>query len=161
MTNKIYLLVLFFSFSAFAQHRTLQITNLKNGQITVFEENQRVKIRTLDHKKWVGNLTFTDSLSFTVNNHKIAIDSLQSIKNQPKSVATFKTVVLISGAALIGASIIAASGGSDAAFLLFAIGGGTTLSSGLIGSRNSSYTHLKWSYKIVDSSLKGEQVKQK
>ena len=159
MTNRINLLLLFFSFSVFAQQRTLEITNLMNGRRKVFEENQRVKIRTLNHKKWIGNLKFTDSLSFMVNNQKIAIDSLQSIKNQPKSQATVQTVVLISGAALLGASIIADSGGSDAAFLLFAIGGGTILSSGLSGSRNSSYTHRKWSYKIIDPSLKGELTK--
>ncbi len=139
----------------------MEITNIKNGKVKVFEENQRVKIRTLDHKKWVGNLKITDSLSFTVNNHKIAIDSLQSIKKQPKVLGTIKTVVLISGVAILGASIIAASGGSDSAFLLFAIGAGTTVSSGIIGSLNSNYTHRKWSYKIVDPSLKVELAKQK
>ena len=150
MKNRIYLLLLFISFSVLAQHKTLEITNIKNGKVKVFEENQRVKIRTLDHKKWVGNIKITDSLSFTVNNHKIAIDSLQSIKKQPKVLGTIKTVVLISGVAILGASIIAASGGSDSAFMLFAIGAGTTISSGLIGSLNSNYTHRKWSYKIVE-----------
>jgi len=161
MKNRICLLLLFLSFTVFAQNQTLEITNIKNGKVKVFEENQRIKIRTLDHKKWVGNLKITDSLSFTVNNHKIAIDSLQSIKKQPKVLGTIKTVVLISGVAILGASIIAASGGSDSAFMLFAIGAGTTVSSGIIGSLNSNYTHRKWTYKIVDPSLKGELAKQK
>jgi predicted phage tail protein len=161
MKSRIYLLLLFISLSVLAQHKTLEITNIKNGKVKVFEENQRVKIRTLDHKKWVGNIKITDSLSFTVNNHKIAIDSLQSIKKQPKVLGTIKTVVLISGVAILGASIIAASGGSDSAFMIFAIGAGTTVSSGIIGSLNSNYTHRKWSYKIVDPSLKGELAKQK
>ena len=115
MKNRIYLVLLLISFTVFSQQRTLEITNIKNGKVKVFEENQRIKIRTLDHKKWVGNLKITDSLSFTVNNHPIAIDSLQSIKNQPKVLGTVKTVVLISGLAIVGASLIAASGGSDAA----------------------------------------------
>jgi predicted phage tail protein len=160
MKSRIYILLLFISFSVFAQHKTLEITNIKTGKVKVFEENQRIKIRTLDHKKWVGNIKITDSLSFTVNNHKIAIDSLQSIKKQPKVLGTIKTVVLISGVGILGASIIAASGGSDSAFMLFAIGAGTTVSSGIIGSLNSNYTHRKWSYKIVDPSLKGELSKQ-
>ena len=161
MRNRIYLVLLFISFTVFSQQRTLEITNIKDGKVKVFVENQRIKIRTLDHKKWVGNLKITDSLSFTVNNHKIAIDSLQSIKKQPKVLGTIKTVVLISGVAILGASIIAASGGSDSAFMLFAIGAGTTVSSGVIEGLNSNYTKRKWTYKIVDPSLKGELTKQK
>ena len=149
MKNKIYLVLLLISFTVFAQQRTLEITNIKNGKVKVFEENQRIKIRTLDHKKWVGNLKITDSVNFTVNNHNVALDSLQSIKNQPKVLGTVKTVVLISGVAIVGASLIAASGGSDSAFLLFAVGAGTTMSAGVIEGLNSNYTKRKWTYKIV------------
>ena len=150
MRNRIYLVLLFISFTVFSQQRTLEITNIKNGKVKVFVENQRIKIRTLDHKKWVGNLKITDSVSFTVNNHPIVLDSLQSIKNQPKVLGTVKTVVLISGLAIVGASLIAASGGSDSAFLLFAVGAGTTMSAGVIEGLNSNYTKRKWTYKIVD-----------
>ncbi|HRA73298.1 MAG TPA: hypothetical protein PLB11_10815 [Flavobacterium sp.] len=149
MKNKIYLVLLFISFTVFSQQRTLEITNIKDGKVKVFVENQRIKIRTLDHKKWVGNLKITDSVSFTVNNQKIQLDSLQSIKNQPKVLGTVKTVVLISGLAIVGASLIAASGGSDSAFLLFAVGAGTTMSAGVIEGLNSNYTKRKWTYKIV------------
>lgn len=149
MKNRIYLIVVLISFTVFSQQRTLEITNIKTGKVKVFVENQRIKIRTLDHKKWVGNLKITDSLSFTVNNQKIAIDSLQSIKNQPKVLGTVKTVVLISGLAIVGASLIAASGGSDSAFLLFVVGAGTTMSAGVIEGLNSNYTKRKWTYKIV------------
>ena len=149
MKNKIYLVLLFISLTVFSQQRTLEITNIKDGKVKVFVENQRIKIRTLDHKKWVGNLKITDSVSFTVNNQKIQLDSLQSIKNQPKVLGTVKTVVLISGLAIVGASLIAASGGSDSAFLLFAVGAGTTMSAGVIEGLNSNYTKRKWTYKIV------------
>ena len=149
MRNRIYLVLLLISFTVFSQQRTLEITNIKDGKVKVFVENQRIKIRTLDHKKWVGNLKITDSVSFTVNNQKIQLDSLQSIKNQPKVLGTVKTVVLISGLAIVGASLIAASGGSDSAFLLFAVGAGTTMSAGVIEGLNSNYTKRKWTYKIV------------
>jgi len=149
MKNRIYLILLLISFTVFSQQRTLEITNIQTGKVKVFVENQRIKIRTLDHKKWVGNLKITDSISFTVNNQKIAIDSLQSIKNQPKVLGTVKTVVLISGLAIVGASLIAASGGSDAAFLIFVVGAGTTMSAGVIEGLNSNYTKRKWTYKIV------------
>lgn len=150
MKNRIYLLLLFVSFSVFSQQKTLEITNIKTGKVKVFEENQRVKIRTLDHKKWVGNLIINDSISFTVNNHQIAIDSLLSIKNQPKVLGTVKTVILISGLAIVGASVIAASGGSDSAFLLFTVGAGTAITAGIIEGLNSNYTKSRWTYKIVE-----------
>ena len=161
MKNRIYILLLLISFTVFAQQKTLEIINIKSGKVKVFTENQRIKIRTLDHKKWVGNLKIIDSLSFTVNNHKIVLDSLQSIKHQPKVLGTVKTVVLFSGLAIVGASLIAASGGSDSAFLIFVIGAGTTMSAGVIEGLNSNYTNIKWRYKIVDPSLKGELLKQK
>ncbi|QBN19888.1 hypothetical protein [Flavobacterium nackdongense] len=150
MKNRIYLILLFISFTVFSQQRTLELTNIKTGKVKVFVENQRIKIRTLDHKKWIGNLKITDSVSFTVNNHKVAMESLQSIKNQPKVLGTVKTVVLISGLAIVGASLIAASGGSDSAFLLFVVGAGTTMSAGVIEGLNSNYTKRKWTYKIVE-----------
>ena len=150
MRSRIYLLLILISFTVFAQHSTLEITNIKNGKVKVFEENQRVKIRTLDHKKWVGILKVTDSVSFSVNNHIVALDSLQSIKNQPKVLGTVKTVVLISGLAIVGASLIAASGGRDATFLLFTVRAGTTISAGIIEGLNSTYTNRKYTYKIVE-----------
>jgi phage gp45-like len=150
MKNILYTLALLLSLTVFSQQKTIEITNMESGKTVVFKENQRVKIRTLDLKKWVGNLKFSDSLHIIVNNHKLAIDSLQSIKNQPKVLGTVKTVVLISGLAIVGTSLIAASGGSESALLIFMIGSGTTISAGIIEGLNKNYTNRKWTYKIVE-----------
>jgi len=150
MKTRIYLVLLLISFTAFSQHKTLELTNIKTGKVKVFEENQRIKIRTLNHKKWIGNLKIIDSLNFTVNNQSIKIDSLQSIKNQPKSLGTVKTVVLFSGLAIVGASLVAAVQGNESAFNLFAIGAGTTISAGIIEGLNSNHTSRKWKFKIVE-----------
>jgi hypothetical protein len=161
MKNIIVALVFLVSFSVFSQHRAIEITNIKTGKVKVFEENQRIKIRTLDGKKHVGNLKILDSLNFTVNNQSVKIDSLKSIKNQPKVLGTVKTVVLISGLVIVGASIIAATGGNDAAFLLFTVGSGVTISAGLLEGLNANNTNNKWMFKIVNPSLKEELEKQK
>jgi hypothetical protein len=150
MKNKIYLIVLFISFTVLSQQRTLELTNIKTGKVKVFVENQRVKIRTLDHKKWVGNLKIIDSERFTINEKSVKIDSLQSIKNQPKSLGIVKTVVLLSGLAIVGASIVEAAQGNESAFNHFAIGAGTTISAGVIEGLNSNYTKRKWTFKIVE-----------
>ncbi len=150
MKKTIYLLVFLFSLMAFSQQRLIEITDVKTGKVKVFEENQRVKIRTLDGKKHIGNLKFSDSLSFTVNNHSIKIDSLQSIKKEPKTMATIKTVVLITGLATVGTSLIAASDGNDAAFLLFTIGSGVTISAGLLEGINANNSNNRWKFKIIE-----------
>nr|WP_315217545.1 hypothetical protein [uncultured Flavobacterium sp.] len=155
MKNKLYLILLLLSFTAFSQNKTLELTNIKTGKVKVFEENQRIKIRTLNHKKWIGNLKIVDSLNFMVNNQAIKMDSLQSIKNQPKSLGTVKTAVLFSGLAIVGASIVGAAQGNESAFNLFAIGAGTTISAGIIEGLNTNFTTRKWKFKIIDSSLKG------
>lgn len=150
MKNIIYLLVFLASFTAFSQQRQIEITNIKTGKVKIFEENQRIKIRTLDGKKHVGNLKFSDSLSFTVNNQSIKIDSLQSIKKQSKTMATVKTVVLITGLTIVGTSLIAASSGSGSAFLLFTIGSGVTISAGLLEGLNANNSNRNWKFKIIE-----------
>lgn len=150
MKNIIYLLVFLASFTSFSQQKLIEITNVKTGKIKYFEENQRIKIRTLDGKKHVGNLKISDSLSFTIGNQSVKIDSLQSIKKQTKIMATIKTVVLITGLAVVGTSLIAASGGNDSAFLLLTIGSGVTISAGLLEGINGNNSNRSWKFKIIE-----------
>lgn len=150
MKNLIYLLVFLVSFTAFSQQKAVEITNTITGEVKVFEENQRVKIRTLDGKKRIGNLKITDSLNFTVNDQSVKMDSLKSIKLQPKALATVKTVVLVAGLAIVGSSLVAASGGNDSAFLLFTIGSGVTISAGLLEGINANNSNNKWTFKIIE-----------
>ncbi|MDD5151515.1 MAG: hypothetical protein PHC28_13740, partial [Flavobacterium sp.] len=72
------------------------------------------------------------------------------IKKQPKVLATVKTVVLIVGLAIVGSSLVAASGGSNWAFLLFTTGSGVTISAGLLEGINSNYSDNKWTFKILE-----------
>ena len=150
MKKRLYILLFLISSTVFSQHKTIEIINIKTGKVKVFQENQRIKIRTLDRKKYIGKLTIIDSQNFTVNNMPIKIDSLQSIKNQPKGLATVKTVVLAAGLATVATSLIAASDGDDSAFLLFTVGAGITISAGVIEGLNANNPKFKWAFKIVE-----------
>lgn len=150
MKNSIYLLLLFLSFSAFSQHRAIEITNIESGKTKVYEENQRIKIRTLDGNKHVGTVTFTDNETIVVDNQSIKIDSLQSIKSQPKVIGTIKTIVLFTGLAVVVTSLVVASGGGNAAFLLFTVGGGVTISAGVLEALNANNSDRKWTFKIIE-----------
>lgn len=150
MKNILYLLVFFVSFSVFAQHKAFEITNIRTNKVKVFEENQRVKVRTLDGKKHVGNLQFSDNQTLLINNESIQMDSISSIKNQPKIFGTVKTVVLITGLAIVGTSVIVATGGGNAALLLFTVGSGVTLSAGIIEAINANNSKKQWAFKIIE-----------
>lgn len=150
MKNIIYLLALFISFTAFSQHRAIEITNIESGKTRVFEENQRIKIRTLDRKKYVGKLTFSDNETIIIEGQSFKIDSLLSIKSQPKVIGTVKTVVLFTGLAVVATSLIVASGGGNAAFLLFTVGAGITIGAGVLEAVNTNHTNRKWTFKIIE-----------
>jgi len=68
MEKIIYVLVFLISYAVFSQHRTIEITNIRTGKVKVFEENHRIKIRTLDGKKYIGDLKISDTLTLTINN---------------------------------------------------------------------------------------------
>jgi len=150
MKSILYLLVFFISYAVFPQQKAVEVTNIYTGKVKILEENQRIKIRTLDGKKYVGNLKFSDSLTIVIDNQSIKIDSLKSIKKQPKVLATVKTVVLTAGLTVVGSSLVAASGGSNCAFLLFTIGSGVTMSAGLLEGINTNYSDNKWTFKIIE-----------
>lgn len=150
MKKIIFFLMLLVSFAVFSQQRKIEITNIKSGKIKIFEENQRIKIRTLDGKKYVGNLSFSNNETFIIDQQTIKIDSLLSIKSAPKVLGTVKTVVLAAGLAVVTASVIVASGGGDAAFIIFTIGAGVTFSAGIIEAVNSNNSNRKWAFKIIE-----------
>lgn len=150
MKTIMYLVVFLVAFTAFSQQKGIEVTNIKTGEVKFIEENRRVKIRTLDEKKRIGILKITDSLSFTINDQSVKIDSVKSIKYQPKTLATVKTAVLVIGLATVGASLIAASKGNDAAFLLFTIGSGVTIGAGLLEGINANNSGNRWTFKISE-----------
>ena len=106
--KKILYFVLFLTvLTAFSQQKAIEITNRNNGKTRFFKENQRLKIRTLDEKKHVGRLHFSDNQSILIGNQSIKIDSIRSIKRQSAFLGAVKTGVLIAGLATMSASLVA------------------------------------------------------
>ena len=150
MKKFLYLVLFLTSLTAFSQQKAIEITNRNNGKTRIFRENQRLKIRTLDEKKHIGRLHFSDNQTILIGNQSIKIDSVQSIKRQPVVLGTLKTVVLIAGLATVSASLVAATKGGNNAFLLFVAGSSTTIGAGLMESINTNRSNRKWTFKIVE-----------
>mgnify|MGYP000125467191 CR=1 FL=1 len=150
MKNILYLVLFLTSLSAISQEKAIEITNRDNGKTRLFIENQRLKIRTLDEKKHIGRLHFSDNQTILIDNQPIKVDSIQSIKRQPAVLGTLKTVVLIAGLATVSASLAAAKNGENNAFLLFIYGSSTTISAGLMESINPNRSNRNWTFKIIE-----------
>lgn len=148
MKHLIYLCTLLLSFSALAQQR-LEITHIADASRTIaFVEGTRVKVRTSDMKKHVGELRFTADGKLSVDGAEFPVDSITSIKKQTKAFSTLKNVVLITGLAVMGGSLIVAATGGEAALLLFTTGTGLTIGSAILEATNPNYTKRKWTYQI-------------
>ncbi len=145
-----YMLVLLSAFSLFSQQKAIEITNTNNGKIKLFLENQRVKIRTLDRKKHVGKIHFSDNKTLLINNKLVKIDSILSIKKQPLLLGTLKTGFFYTGLTAVGASAISATSGNDSSILLFLGGASTVISSGLIEGINKKHFNQNSTFKIID-----------
>ena len=150
MKKIILLVLLFLSFTAFCQQKAIEITNIKTGKTIVYENSQRIKIRTLDGKKHVGELKVVDENTFLVGSETIQIDSLQSIKIQPKNLEQIKNIVLYTGLAIVVTGITLATLGNNAAFLAITVGTGVTIGAGIIEGINGNNSKRKWNFKIIE-----------
>ncbi len=150
MKSILYLLLFFISFTAFSQQKAIEVTDKKTGKVILFEENQRIKVRTLAGKKYIGDLKISDNSTFTVNNQSIKIDSLKNIKKYPKKLATTKSILFFTGLTTVAGSIVAAATGSDSAFLLFGIGSGVTIGSGILEGINKNKSNYRCTFKIIE-----------
>lgn len=150
MKNTFYTILFLFTLTAFSQHKEIEITNTNNGKIKIFNENVRLKIRTLDRKKHVGKIHFLDNQTIIIGDEYIKTDSILSIKRQPLFLGTAKTILLIAGFSNIATSLVTTFTAGNTPFLFFTIGSGAIISTGLIENINSKHSNKKWTYKIIE-----------
>jgi small nuclear ribonucleoprotein (snRNP)-like protein len=150
MRKFILFLTLFFSLVIFSQQKTIQITEIKTGKTIDYNDNQNVKILTLDGKKNKGILKLVDNETFLVGSYTIKIDSLQSIKINPKGINQIKNIFLLVGLTVVATGLILATIGNNAAFLALTVGTGVTICAGIIEGINGYNSTRKWNFKIVE-----------
>jgi len=150
MKKIILTLTLLFSLTTFSQQKNIEITEIKTGKTIYYEDNQSVKIQTLDGKKHKGILKLIDNKTFLVDDETIKIDSLQSIKINPKGMSQIKNIVFYTGLAIVATGLILATAGNNAAFLVLTAGTGITIGAGIIEGINGYNSLNKWNFKIVE-----------
>jgi small nuclear ribonucleoprotein (snRNP)-like protein len=150
MKKIISILTLLLTLTSFSQLRIIEITEIRTGKTMYYEDNQNVKIRTLDGKKHKGILKLVDNETFLVGDETIKIESLHSIKINPKGINQIKNIVLYTGVAIVATGLILATVGNNAAFLVLTVGSSVTIGAGIIEGINGYNSLNKWNFKIVE-----------
>jgi len=150
MKKIISLLFVFFSLTVFAQTKRLEAANNKTGVVTQIEEGARVKVSTMDRKKYVGELRFKDAQTISIDGNDIALTNLSSIKKYTKGGRTLKNVLYGTGAGLIAGSGIAGLAKNGNAFSFFLGGVATAVTGALVNNKDKTLIYRNYIFKIVE-----------
>lgn len=134
----------------FAQTKKLEATNNQTGKSVLFEEGMRVRVTTQDRHKFVGIISIKDSEIFTVDNNEVKLSNLSSIKYYPKGGRTAKNILYGIGSGLIVSSGVAGLAKNGSAFTLFTAGLGTVITGALVNNKNKTLIYRNYTYKIVE-----------
>jgi len=151
MSKKIILIVFaFLSLNALAQTKRLEAANKVNGKSTVFEQGSRVKLTTMDRKKFVGELTIKDTETIAVNGNDITVSNISSIKNYVKGGRKAKNILYGVGAGLIAGSGVAGLAKNGNAFALFLGGTATAITGALVNNKDKTLIYRNYIFKVVE-----------
>jgi len=129
MTNSLLKLSLFLfllnlTYLAHGQSIALNVTNPKTGTTKTIQQNKRVKLRTLDGKRYTGKLQILENGSISVKGYAVALDNIYKLKKSPLIVSAITSGGLIySGAVFVGIGGIVAIFGGPQPLLWMGIGG--------------------------------------
>ena len=132
--------------SAVAQKNGILLTSKTDDDTEFFNENKRVKIKTIDGKNHTGRIKIVDENSIRIGNDLIIIDSITKIRSQ-----SLLSVLSAGAYYVLGGSLIA-SGLSSKEMLapvtvilgVIAIGAGVG-----IQAKGNKHKKHKWDYRIV------------
>jgi hypothetical protein len=107
--------------STFSQEKILSITNAETGKVTVFNQNERVKIKTIQGDKIKGNLLITDDNQIMIKDILVPVSNIEKIKRHPLLMNIFVsgTLFIFGAYAIFGGWLILAwSGDAIGAIIL-------------------------------------------
>lgn len=106
------LLLLLVSFAISAQEKGVQLEHNFTHKKVFYPENIRVKIKTKEGEKFVGNYSIIDDRTISINGTSISLDDIIKFKKRSKVGSIMRPVLAtFSGICLIGAVAGAAAGG--------------------------------------------------
>lgn len=150
MRKIISIIILLLSVTVVAQTKKLEAANKVTGKTVLFEQGTRVKITTLDRKKFVGEIAIKDTETITVNGSDVVLSNIGSIKNYTKGGRTAKNILYGVGAGLIAGSGVAGLAKSGSAFGLFMGGTATAITGALVNNKHKTLVYRNYLFKVVE-----------
>ncbi len=142
-------LILFVS-NSFAQEKFIQLTKNETGKVKLFKENKRVKVKTLDGKKFIGRFTIINESTISVKGQEIKLENIERIKSRSVGAGIAGTFLTTAGYIGLGFSAIVIlvdpSNALKAAIISLAVGGSGIFINEFVATHKSS----KWNYKIIE-----------
>jgi hypothetical protein len=120
-------------FSAFSQEKVLSISNSETGKVTVFKQNERVKIKTLQGGKIKGTLFIADDNQIMIKNILVPISNIEKIKRNPLvlNILVSGTLFFIGGYGVLGGLVVLAWSGEALGAILL-ITGAASITAGIL-----------------------------
>ena len=110
--------------SAFSQEKILRLSNAETGKETVFNQNESVKIKTVQGEKIKGELTIAYDNQIMINNIPVPVSAIEKIKRHPVALNVLVTasLFLIGAYTVFGGWLILAWSGEGIGALLIHAG---------------------------------------
>ena len=99
--------------NVFSQEKFLSISNNETGKVSVFKQNERVRVKTMQGGKIKGNLFITDDNQIMIKNIMIPLTSIERIKRNPLAlnILVSGTLFIIGAYGVLGGLVVLAWSG--------------------------------------------------
>lgn len=145
---KIYLVLLtvFFSIVSYSQEKSIVVHKKNSEKTKEIAENKRIKVVTVDGKKYYGRFTIIDSASILIEGNAVALDSITRIRRRSLFGTIVNPIVVVFGTVLIIAAAAFGPGPYGGFYVVAFLPPGITMVS--IAAISSSYKSKNWEYSI-------------
>ena len=149
---KIYLLLLiaFLSIVSYSQEGSIVLHKKNVKKIKEIAENKRIRVVTLDGKKYYGRFTIIDSASIQIEGNVVALNSITKIRRKSLFGTIVNPIVIVFGTVLIITAAVAGSGPYGGIVVAVFLPPGIAMAS--IAAISSSYKSKNWEYSIKNNN---------
>src|SRR6476620_6410584 len=106
------LLLAFLSIVSYSQEKYITVHRKNSKRVETIDENTRIKIKTVDGKKYWGRFTVVDSSSIMIKGNIVSLNSIVKIQIKSVFVSIAQPVYIVVGSlCIIGGVVGAVAGG--------------------------------------------------
>lgn len=145
---KIYLVLLFaiLSIVSYSQGRSIVVHKKNSEKTKEIAENKRIRVVTLDGKKYYGRFTIIDSASIKIEGNVVVLDSITKIRRKSLFGTIVNPIVIGFGTGLIIAAAAFGPGPYGGFYVIAFLPPGITMVA--VSAISSSYKSKNWEYSI-------------